>query len=82
MNPYADELVSTTAVSITDVSFGVVLVLCACLMLIPLAMLVGLLYTGIRNRRLMSTNEAAPAELSDGESRPDRNDRPRPGETS
>lgn len=68
MYPYDDELFSTTfADSITEVSHGVVYVLCAGIMLIPLALLVGLLYSGFRQRKLKDANEAAP----------DRDDRPR-----
>lgn len=50
MNPYDNELLPTTAVSITDASMGVVLVLCALFMLVPFAMLAGLVYSGIRRR--------------------------------
>jgi hypothetical protein len=68
---YDDELFSNTlADSITEVSHGIVYVLCAGIMLIPLALLVGLLYSGFRQRRLKDANEAAP----------DRDDRPRAGQ--
>jgi len=50
MNPYDHELLPTAAVSITDASMGVVLALCALFMLVPFAMLVGLVSSGIRRR--------------------------------
>ena len=50
MNPYDNELLPTTAVSITDASIGVVLALCAVFMLLPFVMLAGLVYSGIRER--------------------------------
>jgi hypothetical protein len=50
MNSYNNELLSTTAVSITDASIGIVLALCALFMLFPFVMLVGLIYSGIRQR--------------------------------
>jgi uncharacterized membrane protein len=60
MYPYHDELVSTTfADSITEVSHGVVYVLSAGFMLIPFAMLIALLYAGIRERRVKKANEAS-----------------------
>jgi hypothetical protein len=57
MNPYESELLPTTAASVTDVSNGIVLVLSALFMLMPLVMLVGLVYSGIRNRRRASAKE-------------------------
>jgi hypothetical protein len=50
MNPYDNELLPTTAVSITDVSTVLVLALCALFMLVPFAMLVALVSSGIRRR--------------------------------
>ena len=50
MNPYESELLPSIAVSITDASMGIVLALCALFMLMPFAMLVGLVYIGIRRR--------------------------------
>jgi len=50
MNPYENELLPTTAVSITDASIGIVLALSALFMLLPFVMLVGLVYSGIRQR--------------------------------
>lgn len=50
MNPYQNELLPSIAVSITDASMGVVLALSALFMLAPFAMLVGLVYNGIRRR--------------------------------
>jgi hypothetical protein len=64
MNPYEEELLPTIAVSVADVSYGVVLVLCVCIMLVPLAMLVVLVHSGIRNRRLTSHNESRFAQHS------------------
>jgi hypothetical protein len=64
MNPYENELPLTNALSITDVSYGAVLVLCAFLMLMPIAMLFGLLYSGLRNRRVKSATESTSAERS------------------
>lgn len=75
MYPYDDELLSTTlADSITEVSHGIVYVLCAGIMLIPLALLVALLYSGFRQRRLKNANGA-------NEAAPDRDDRPRVEQT-
>jgi hypothetical protein len=81
MNPYKNELLPTIAASITDVSHLVVLVLCAGFMLAPFAMLVGLVYSGIRNRRRMSDSESPPAEHSGSAALLDRSDRARRGET-
>ena len=64
MIPYEDWLSSTTAASVTDISNGVVLVLSACFMLVPFVMLAGLLYSGIRNRRLRN-RESGLARNSD-----------------
>jgi hypothetical protein len=64
MNPYENELPLTNALSITDVSYGVVLVVCAFLMMMPIAMLFGLLYSGLRNRRDKSAAESTRAERS------------------
>jgi hypothetical protein len=50
MNPYQNEVLTTTAVSVTDASIAVVLALCALFMLAPFAMLVALVYSGIRER--------------------------------
>jgi hypothetical protein len=77
MNTYDDTLLSTIALSVKDVSFGIILVLCACILMMPLALLVGLLYSGIRDRKLTSANEATPTEHPVA----DRNDQPSPGET-
>ena len=57
MNPYESELSPITAASVTDVSHGIVLVLCALFMLMPLVMLAGLVYSGIRDRRRTSAKE-------------------------
>ena len=75
MNPYKNELLPTIAASITDVSHVVVLVLCAGFMLAPFAMLVGLVYSGIRNRRRTSDSESPPAEHS-GSAAASRSQRP------
>jgi len=79
MNTYDDTLLSTIALSVKDVSFGIILVLCACILMMPLALLVGLLYSGIRDRKLTSANEATPTEYPEPVA--DRNDQPSPGET-
>ena len=50
MNTYESELLPSIAVSITDASMGVVFALSALFMLMPCAMLVGLVYSGIRRR--------------------------------
>ena len=50
MIPYSNEALTTTAVSVNDVSITIVLALSALFMLAPFAMLVGLVYSGIRNR--------------------------------
>jgi hypothetical protein len=52
MYPYANEVLPATAVSVTDVSHGVVLALSACFLLMPFVMLAGLVYSGIRSRRM------------------------------
>jgi hypothetical protein len=51
MNPYETDVLPATAASVTDVSHGVVLALCACFLLMPFAMLAGLVYSSIRSRR-------------------------------
>jgi hypothetical protein len=50
MNLNQCELLPSAAVSITDASMGVVFVLCALFMLVPFAMFVGLVYSGLRRR--------------------------------
>lgn len=50
MNPYDQQALTTTAVSVTDASIAIVLALSALFMLAPFAMLVGLVYSGIRER--------------------------------
>ena len=57
MNPYESELSPITAASVTDVSHGIVPVLCALFMLMPLLMLAGLVYSGTRDRRRTSAKE-------------------------
>jgi hypothetical protein len=52
MHPYASEMLPATAASVTDVSHGVVLALSACFLLLPFAMIAGLVYSGIRSRRM------------------------------
>jgi hypothetical protein len=49
---YASEVLPATAASVTDVSHGVVVALSACFLLIPFVMLAGLVYSGIRSRRM------------------------------
>jgi hypothetical protein len=68
MNPYEQALPLTNALSITDASYGVVLVLCAFLMMMPIAMFFGLLYSGLRNRRAKSAGEPTSAGQSSGDS--------------
>ena len=51
MRHLENELLPTNAASITDVSHGIVLVLCAAFMVVPFAMLIGLVCRGIRTRR-------------------------------
>jgi hypothetical protein len=80
MNPFEHELLRTAAASITDVSNGIVLVVCAGFMLAPFAMLVGLVYSGIRNRRLTTDNESRSARLSNSETVIRRSDRAGRGE--
>jgi hypothetical protein len=41
-----------TAASVTDVSHGVILALSALFLLMPFVMLAGLVYSGIRSRRM------------------------------
>jgi hypothetical protein len=77
MNTYDHELLPATAASITDVSHAVVLVLCVGFMLMPLAILVSLLYGGIRRRRLSSDNESL--SLQDGNRRATARPSPRGG---
>ena len=72
MYPYEAEPLSIYADSITEVSHGVVYVLSAGVMLIPFAMLVALLCSGIRERRRKQANGAAP----------DRDDQRRAGQAS
>jgi hypothetical protein len=50
MNLYDNDALTTTAASVTDVSIAIVLGVSALLMLLPFAMLVGLAYSGIRER--------------------------------
>jgi hypothetical protein len=52
MYPYASEALPATAASVIDVSHGVVLALSACFLLMPFVMLAGLVYSGIRSRRM------------------------------
>jgi hypothetical protein len=52
MHPFAIGVPPTIAASVTDVSHGVVLALSACFLLMPFAMLAGLVYSGIRSRRM------------------------------
>ncbi len=52
MYPPASEVLPATAASVTDVSHGVILALSACFLLTPFVMLVGLVYSGIRSRRM------------------------------
>jgi hypothetical protein len=52
MYPYESNVLPATAASVTDVSHGVILALSALFLLIPFAMLVGLVYSGIRSRRI------------------------------
>jgi hypothetical protein len=47
MYPYESDVLPATAASVTDVSHGVVLALSACFLLMPFAMLAGLVYSGI-----------------------------------
>jgi hypothetical protein len=67
MNPYENALIPPTAASATDVSHAVVLVLCVGFMLAPFAILAGLVYSGIRRRRL---TRGAAARPSSREGRP------------
>jgi hypothetical protein len=52
MYPNASEVLPASAASVTDVSHGVVLALSACFLLMPFVMLAGLVYSGIRSRRM------------------------------
>jgi hypothetical protein len=52
MYPYDSDALPATAASVTDVSHAIVLALCACFLLMPFVMLVGLVYSGIRSRRM------------------------------
>jgi hypothetical protein len=52
MYPHASEVLPAIAASVTDVSHGVVLALCACFLLMPFVMLGALVYSGIRSRRM------------------------------
>jgi hypothetical protein len=52
MYPFESNVLPATAASVTDVSHGVILALSALFLLMPLAMLVGLVYSGIRSRRM------------------------------
>jgi hypothetical protein len=57
MNAYQHELLPATAASVTDVSHAIILVLCVGFLLMPFAILVGLVYGGIRKRRRGSDHE-------------------------
>ena len=50
MNLYENDALPAIAMSITDVSIGVVLALSAIFLLLPFVMLAGLVYSGIRER--------------------------------
>lgn len=52
MYPSESSVLPATAASATDVSHGVILALSALFLLMPLAMLVGLVYSGIRSHRM------------------------------
>jgi hypothetical protein len=80
MNSYENDLLPATAASIVDVSNGVVLVLCALIMTLPFVMLVGLVYSGIRDRRRTSSKEPSSTQTSKGDAVPDRNDQELPEE--
>jgi hypothetical protein len=52
MSPAESSVLPATAASVTDVSHGVVLALSALFLLMPFAMLAGLVFRGIRSRRM------------------------------
>ena len=52
MYPSESNVLPATAASVTDVSHGVILALSTLFLLMPFAMLVGLVYSGIRSRRM------------------------------
>jgi hypothetical protein len=51
MHPSQDQLTPILGDSVADVSYGIVYVLSAIFMLIPVVMLFGLVYAGIRQNR-------------------------------
>jgi hypothetical protein len=57
MNGYEPDLLLASTDAITDVSYGVVYVLCAAVMLIPVAMLVALIYGARRERKRRVTHD-------------------------
>ena len=52
MYPSDSNVLPATAASVTDVSHGVILALSALFLLMPFVMLAGLVYSGIRSRRM------------------------------
>jgi hypothetical protein len=50
MNLYENDALPAIAMSVTDVSIGVVLALSAIFLFLPFVMLAGLVYSGIRER--------------------------------
>ena len=52
MYPSDSIVLPATAASVTDVSHGVILALSALFLLMPFVMLAGLVYSGIRSRRM------------------------------
>jgi hypothetical protein len=52
MSPAESSVLPATAASVIDVSHGVVLALSALFLLMPFAMLAGLVLSGIRSRRM------------------------------
>jgi hypothetical protein len=52
MYPFESNVLRATAASVTDISHGVILALSALFLLMPFAMFVGLVYSGIRSRRM------------------------------